>query len=313
MIGRTWTLHIVVLGSAAGGGVPQWNCNAPISRGVRSGQAGVSARTQASIAVSMDGKAWVLVNASPDLRQQILATPCLWPSDDRLRGSPIQAVLLTGGEIDNVAGLLSMRERQPFAIWASARVLETLDANPIFEALDRDIVERRFFRLESPVTITGPEGALGITATAFAVPGKIPLYLEKRAQGNLAGAPEGTIGLEISGGGAVFHYVPGCARLTPELLRRLEGSPLLFFDGTLWADDEMIVTGIGAKTGKRMGHMSMSGPDGSIASLAGLNGARKIFIHVNNTNPALLEHSAERHALTAAGWEVATDGMEIKL
>jgi pyrroloquinoline quinone biosynthesis protein B len=306
-------LRILVLGSAAGGGVPQWNCNAPISRGVREGRLVSSASSQASIALSADGERWVLVNASPDLRQQILLRGVLWPREGRRRDSPIEAVLLTGAEIDNVAGLLTMRERQAFAIWSTARVQEMLAENPIFEALDPTLVARRPLRLDEPTMIAGPAGATGLTATAFAVPGKVPLYLEKRAGGDLAGAAEGSVGFEISDGRSRVHYIPGCARLTDEVRRRIAGSTLLFFDGTLWTDDEMIAAGVGEKTGERMGHMSMAGPEGSVAKLAGLGIARKLFIHINNTNPALLPDSAERAELEAAGWEVAADGMEIEL
>jgi len=269
-------------------------------------------RTQASLAVSADGKDWVVINASPDLRQQILATPRLWPTDGELRNSPIKAVLLTGGEIDNVAGLLSLRERQPFAIWATDSVHAALDANPIFEALDRAVVERRALMLERPTVLTGPGGPLGLSVEAFSVPGKVPLYMESRSE-SLAGRPEGTIGLAISDGRQRFHFIPGCAAMNQDIRRRIEGSPLLFFDGTLWRDDEMITTGLGSKTGQRMGHLSMSGPDGSMALLSEIPLGRRIFIHINNSNAALLSDSAERKALAAAGWEVAHDGMEIEL
>jgi pyrroloquinoline quinone biosynthesis protein B len=306
-------LHILVLGSAAGGGVPQWNCNAPISRGTREGSLEPSGRNQASIAVSADRQRWIVINASPDLRQQVLEQRHLRPRDGRLRDSPIQAVLLTGGEIDNVAGLLSMRERQPFTLWATGRVQEMLDENPIFEALDRNIVKRQALPLDQPLVIVGPEGELGITVSAFAVPGKVPLYLESKTDGDLSGTADETIGLELSAGGRSFYYIPGCARLTPEIRDRIRSAGLLFFDGTLWRDDEMIAAGVGSKTGRRMGHMSMSGPEGSIAALSDLGIRRKLFIHINNTNPALLRDSAERAELARAGWEVAADGDEIEL
>lgn len=306
-------MRIVVLGAAAGGGVPQWNCNAPISAGVREGRIGSPCRTQASITVSLDRERWVLINASPDLRQQFLAQRRLWPRPGRLRDTPVQAVLLTGAEIDNVAGLLTMRERQAFSLWATGRVLAMLDENPIFAALDRAIVPRCPLPLDRTVALSGPEGELGIAVQAFAVPGKLPLYLEKRSPGDLAGAPEDSIGLEISAGGKTFHYIPGCASLTPAIRARIERSSLLFFDGTLWRDDEMVAAGTGSKTGRRMGHMSMSGPEGSIARLGDLQIRRKMFIHINNSNPALLADSPERAELTRAGWELAADGMEIEL
>ena len=303
-------MRIVVLGSAAGGGFPQWNCNAPTSRGVRTGSLRAKPRTQASIAVSADGERWLLLNASPDFRQQVLATPALWPQTG-LRHSPIEAVILTSGEIDHVAGLLSMRESQPFALWAAAPVLAALAANPIFDALNARCVERHRVTLNGAFPIAGPAGGLGLTVTAFPVPGKVPLYLEDQAAGDLSGEPDETLGLEIACDSARFHYIPGCAAMTPELRARLQGSPLVFFDGTLWRDDELLTTGVGSKTGRRMGHMSIDGPDGTVAAFADLGVERRILIHVNTTNPVLDEDSPERAALAAAGWEVAEDGMEI--
>ncbi len=305
-------MQILVLGSAAGGGVPQWNCNGAVSRAARAGSKSAPLRTQASIAVSADGNNWVIVNASPDLRQQILGSERLWPAPGRLRDSPIKAVVLTGGEIDNVAGLLSLRERQAFTLWATGRVLGNLDANPIFEGLDRAIVGRRPLALDQRIAVTGPEGDLGITVEAFAVPGKVPLYMEKQAK-NLAGPPEETIGLAISDGRRSFHFIPGCGSMNADIRRRIEGSALLFFDGTLWRDDEMITAGLGSKTGQRMGHLSMSGPEGSMELLAASSLGRRVFIHINNSNMALLADSPERQALESAGWEVAHDGMEIEL
>src|SRR5262249_33970614 len=161
----------------------------------------------------------------------------LWPADGRLRDSPIKAVLLTGGEIDNVAGLLSLRERQPITIWATESVHAALDANPIFEALDRTIVERRTLALQRPTALTGPGGTLRVSVEAVSVPGKVQLYLGSRSE-SLAGRPEGTIGLEIGDGRQHFHFIPGCVAMNPDIRRRIEVSPLLFFDGTLWRDDE---------------------------------------------------------------------------
>lgn len=305
-------MEVIVLGSAAGGGFPQWNCNAPTSRAAREGGSRAKWRTQASIAVSADSERWLLVNASPDLRQQLLQNKALWPKNG-LRDTPIKAVLLTSAEIDHVAGLLSMRESQPFRLWATSSVLEILAENPIFGALSPDFVERGRFPLGEPVDIEGRLGPLHITVSAFPVPGKVPLFLESRHPGDLAGSAEDTIGLEISCGAARFHYIPGCARLTPALRERLRGSSLLFFDGTLWSDTELVDLGISKKTGARMGHMSISGADGTMASFADLAIARKLFIHVNTTNPILDEVSPERAAIAAAGWDVAEDGMRISL
>ncbi len=305
-------MEVVVLGSAAGGGFPQWNCNAPLSKAAREGRVKTKWRTQASLAVSADGARWLLLNASPDLRQQLLQTRALWPREAP-RHSPIEAVLLTSGEIDHVAGLLSMRESQPFTLWATGRVLDVLAENPIFGALNPDYVTRRSFPLNQPVAIEGAHGTLGITVTAWPVPGKVPLFLESRNAGNLAGSPEETIGLEVVAGESRFHYIPGCARMTDELRARIAGSPLVFFDGTLWSNDELVDLGISPKTGARMGHMNISGPEGTLAAFEDLDVRRKVFVHVNTTNPVLDEESRERAEIVARGWDVAEDGMRIVL
>jgi len=305
-------MFIVVLGSAAGGGFPQWNCNAPTSKGVREGALNAKPRTQASIAISADGANWLLVNASPDFRQQQLAIRSLWPQG-ALRHTPIKAVLLTSAEIDHVAGLLSMRESQSFTLWATQRVHDILAENPIFGALNPAYVERRSYSLNKPWEIAGGDGPLGLTVEAFAVPGKVPLFLESRNEGNLAGVAEDTTGLCVSQGRSAFFYIPGCAELTPALRAKLRGAKLVFFDGTLWSDDELVGLNISPKTGKRMGHMSIDGEDGTIAAFRDLDISRKLFIHVNTTNPVLDEDSKERAAIRLAGWEVAEDGMEIHL
>jgi len=176
--------------------------------------------------------------------------------------------------------------------------------------LNADLVKRRTLALGRPVELEGPDGPAGITVEMFAVPGKVALYLEGAAP-VLDGETEDTVGLRISAGGKSFFYIPGCARLTPALADRIRGAGLLLFDGTLWRDDEMIVQGVGTKTGRRMGHISISGPDGSLAAFAGLGIHRKIFIHINNTNPILLDDSPERAAVIEAGWEVGEDGLEV--
>jgi pyrroloquinoline quinone biosynthesis protein B len=305
-------MFIVVLGSAAGGGFPQWNCNAPTSKGVRDGTLRAKARSQASIAVSADGRDWLLINASPDFRQQQLKTPSLWPQQG-LRHTPIKAVLLTSAEIDHIAGLLSMRESQAFTLWATDRVHEILAENPIFGALSPTYVERRSFDLATAWAIAGADGPLGLTIEPFPVPGKVPLFLESRHTGNLAGSAGDTIGLRIAAGDRAFFYIPGCAELTPALRDRLSGADLVFFDGTLWSDDELVRLGVSQKTGQRMGHMSIDGEGGTIAAFRDLDVRRKIFIHVNTTNPILDEDSTAHTAIRAAGWEVAEDGMEIRL
>ena len=310
---------IKVLGSAAGGGFPQWNCNGRNSADVRKGVAGLRPRTQSSVAVSADGRQWVLLNATPDLRQQIIDTPELWPDPDAgPRHSPIKAVVLTNGDVDAVAGLLTLREGQPFTIYGTPRVLDVLAANSIFDVLDTRLVKRIAMQLEGPFEVEGPLGPVGITIEAFAVPGKVPLYLEDEAAGVAGsfGTQEGdTVGLKMSdpATGRHFFFIPGCARLDDGLSARLKGAPLLFFDGTLYTNDEMIAQWLLNKTGERIGHMNMSGRNGSLEQFAPLDIGRKIYIHINNSNPALRENSRERAAVEAAGWEVSYDGMEIRL
>lgn len=300
-------MRIIILGAAAGGGFPQWNSHAAGCQRARAGDPAAPARTQASIAVSQNGEQWFVINASPDLRQQINATPALHPNTG-LRHTPITGVVLTGGDVDVIAGLLTLRERQPFALHATARIHAVLDANPIFEVLARDVVARPVQSLDQPFALDE-----ALTATLFAVPGKVPLYLESGAEPPPIVVDDTTVGLEISDGTHRLLYIPGCAAMTPALKARIAGADLLFFDGTLWRDDEMVTAGLGPKTGRRMGHMSLSGPEGTIEALRDCPVGRRISIHINNSNPVLLADSVERAQLEAAGWTVAEDGMEFTL
>ncbi len=308
-------MQIRVLGSAAGGGYPQWNCNHPNSRRARAGDVAAPQRTQSSIAVSADGAQWVLFNASPDLRQQINSTPALQPQH-ALRESPIKAVLLTNADVDHVAGLLNLRESQPLRVYATQRVLSVLAANSIFNVLNPDFVVREAIALEQACMLAHPDGrVLGISVVPFAVPGKVALWLEDASRGaNFGTVEEDTIALEVrSAQGGRFYYIPACAHMTPALQARLRGADLVFFDGTLFTDDEMIRDGVGVKTGQRMGHMSVSGPQGTLAAFAGLQVRRRVFIHINTTNPILIADTPERAQVEAAGWEVAYDGMQITI
>jgi pyrroloquinoline quinone biosynthesis protein B len=309
---------IKVIGAAAGGGLPQWNCNGQNSADARHGVPTVKPRTQASVAVSADERQWVLLNASPDLRQQINATPDLQPDrNGPPRNSPIKAVVLTNGDVDAVAGLLCLREGQPFTVYGSARVLDVLAANSIFEVLNPELVKRKTMALGKAFAVEGPAGPVGLTIEPFGVPGKIPLYLEdeEAGTGGSFGTREGdTVGLKVTDDktGKYFFFIPGCSGLDDALRARLKEAPLLFFDGTLYTNDEMIVQGLMNKTGDRIGHMNMSGPKGTLEQMARLGIARKIFIHINNSNPVLRDDSPERAAVQAAGWEVSYDGMEVK-
>jgi pyrroloquinoline quinone biosynthesis protein B len=306
-------MKILVLGAAAGGGFPQWNSNDTAARRVRTGE--LRPMTQSSIAVSADGRRWVLFNASPDLRQQINDNAALQPGPgDGVRASPLAAVVLTNADVDHVAGLLNLRESQPLALYGHPRVLDVLARNSIFNVLSPIFVDRRPLRPDGWENILDQSGQpLGIAVRAFPVPGKIALWLESTTAPGLGTAEGDTLGLEITDGNQSFFYVPGCAAVPADLARHLKGAALVFFDGTLWRDDEMIMAGVGTKTGQRMGHISCSGPQGSMAAFEDLQVARKIFIHINNTNPLLVDGSAERDAAEATGWEIAYDGMEIVL
>jgi pyrroloquinoline quinone biosynthesis protein B len=307
-------LEAVVLGSAAGGGFPQWNSNAPACRRARAGEAGAKASSQASLAISGNGRDWFVFNASPDLRLQIEATPALHPREG-LRSSPISGVVIPGGDVDAVAGLLHLRERHPFHVYAPSRVLAVIAANSIFRVLAPDCVQWVELPLHRRVELAGASGASGLAVVTFAVPAKVPLYLETAGEDPVIGEEGDAVGLEIIDTEArrSLFFIPGSAAMTEGLRRRLAGAELVFFDGTLWRDDEMIRLGVGTKTGRRMGHMSISGEDGTIAAFRDLGVKRRIFIHINNSNPVLIEDSAERRLAEEAGWEIAYDGMEVRL
>lgn len=294
-------MRIVILGSGAGGGVPQWNCGCPNCEAARAGR--IPAMSQSGIAVSANGRDWALINASPDLRQQLAVTPALRPGG--LRGSPIRSVLVTNGDIDHVAGLLTLREGQGFDLYATPAIHAVLSANPMLSALDPGIVVRREVALEKSVEL-----APGLAARLFAVPGKVPLYMEgERVETDLMG--EQTVGVELEAAGRRVFYIPGCA-LVPDWLReRVAGADALLFDGTLWTDDEMIRAGLGVKSGRRMGHVPVSGPDGSLEALRDVTLGARIYVHLNNSNPLVDPASPERAQAAAAGWQVGHDGMEI--
>ena len=305
-------LRVVVLGAAAGGGVPQWNCGCRVCQAARTSHPELQS-TQASIAISADGNHWFLVNASPDLRQQLIKAPQLHPAKGQLRHSPISGVILTNGEIDAIAGLLSMREGWPFTIYAHAKVLATLQANSVFNVLGEKSVKRQPVEIDQAFEPALADGSpSGIEILPFEVTGKSAWYLEGQRQSDRAGD---TLGLRIrdKATGRFFYFLAACAEVTDDLKSRLKGAPLVFFDGTVWRDDEMIMAGLSTKTGRSMGHIAMSGESGAIAALESLGIERKIFLHINNSNPAWLHDSEERRAAEQAGWQIPADGMEIVL
>lgn len=301
-------LTAIVLGSAAGGAFPQWNCRCPVCALAWAGDPRVRARTQAGIAVSAGDGRWTLINASPDLGSQIRANAALHPKDGKpgqdLRGSPIDAVVLTGAEIDQAAGLLSLREGTPFTLYATPASHAAVAANAMFAAMSA--MTRRAVNPGERFMLAG-----NIEATLFMVPGKMPLYLEGD-EPEVAVESASNVGIELQRDSARLVFVPGAAAVTPSMRERFARADAILFDGTLFTDDEMLRSGTGQKTGRRMGHMPIGGEGGALQTLDGLN-ARRIFVHINNTNPIQVDGSAERRQVEAAGWQVAEDGMEIVL
>ncbi len=302
---------VKVLGAGAGGGFPQWNCNTRLSRLAWDGDESVIPRTQSSIAVSADGKSWVIVNASPDIRQQIRTTLELQPArGGGLRNSPIAAVILTNGDIDHIAGLLSLRERQAFSVYATARVHSVLRENSVFRILAPDVVSRLPLPLNGQIEIAGT----GVIAEAFPVHGKIALYLEDPSKEGFGTETGDTIGLKLTapGSGTLF-YIPGCAKIDEELLARVHGAAALLFDGTLFTNNEAVDLGVLDKTSMRMGHVPVTGEGSSLHAFDGAGIARKAFIHINTTNPMLERGSEAEKTVKAVGWDISQDGMSFNV
>jgi pyrroloquinoline quinone biosynthesis protein B len=296
-------MRVLVLGAAAGGGLPQWNCGCSNCIAARTGK--LSQQTQSSLAVTSNGLDWTLFNASPDIRSQLTNNRQLWPTD--LRKSPLHSLVLTNGDIDHIGGLLTLREKQPFTLFLTEKMNEILNSNPVFHALDPMFVTKHICKLNTWFNINKTA-----RARLFPVPGKVPLFMEEREINTLL-LGEQTVGVEYESGGARLLYIPGCAAITSEIETKITKSDILFFDGTLYADNEMIETGLGTKTGARMGHISMSGEVGSLTALHKFTNLRKIYIHMNNTNPVWVPNSIERAHVQSSGWEVGFDGMEIAL
>ena len=300
-------MKIIILGSAAGGGYPQWNCRCSVCGLFWDGDPRVRRRTQSSVAVSADGARWTILNCSPDIREQIAATKAVQPNGSP-RGSPIHSVVVTNGDVDHIAGLISLREASPFALHGTDAVLGVINSNSLFDVLNPQAVSRNQFAVGQTVGVGN-----GLFFAAFHAPGKVPLYLE-------GGALETdqrstfTVGLKVwSDPARKLVYLPGCGKVDDELRREIEGASALLFDGTVWTDGEMAEAGTGAKTGRRMGHLPVSGADGSMAALQNVTCGRRVFVHLNNTNPLLIDASPERQAAEGQGWEVGYDGMEFSI
>jgi len=305
-------MWIRVLGSAAGGGFPQWNCGCPNCLEVREGSPRLTPRTQDSLAVSADGVTWFLLNASTDIRQQYESFPPLHPRS--ARHSPIQAILLTNGDLDHCLGLFSLRESHPLVIYATERVRRGLaDSNVIFRTLQRfpAQVTWRLLKLGREEELSGLDGSPGgLSVLALPVPGKLPVHLGGLMPPDL----EDNVGLWLRNRrtGRVAAYLPGVASLEG-VRQALEGADCLFFDGTFWASDELVSLGLSTKRAEEMAHLPLGGRTGSLAQLGGLTTQRKIYTHINNTNPILRVDSPERRAVEEARWEVAEDRLEIRL
>ncbi len=253
------------------------------------------------MAVSVEAEKWVLVGASPDLRQQILQNPQLAPTGPRQ--SPIAGIVLVSADVDGLAGLLVLREQQKLRVWAPAPILRIIAENRLFAALDPALVEKIEIAPDVPM-----DTGLGLSLTLLEMPGKVPLYEEDR--GAAIAQPAATYAARLDGAGRTAIIAPACARITDAVLDRLRDAHLLLFDGTLFTDDEMVRAGLSHKTGQRMGHVAVTGAEGSLTRLAGLS-TRRVYFHINNTNPMLLDGSTERAQVEAAGFEVACDGMLI--
>ena len=304
-------MKIKILGSAAGGGFPQWNCNCETCDGCRTQRLQTLARTQSSIAVSSNGSDWVLINASPDIRQQILSNPELQPNRS-LRDTGIKAVFLMDAQIDHVTGLLMLREsRVRLPIYCSARVKADLTSGfPIFNILEHYCgVDWNEVKPDgSAFTVPGIDG---IQFEPFALTSKAPPYSPHRA----APAAGDNLGLVIRNTvtNACALYAPGLGVIEPPVERAMREASLILVDGTTWTDDEMSRRGVGKKLAREMGHLYQSGPGGMLEALAAYPQARRVLIHINNTNPILVEDGPERAAVRAAGVEVAQDGMVFEL
>lgn len=306
------TLQVLVLGSAAGGGFPQWNCGCKNCVQVRAGEAGWQVRTQDSLAVSRDGERWWLLNASPDVLQQVQQNPELWPR--RLRDSPIAGVVLSNGDLDHVLGLLQLRESQPLSVYATERVLAGLRENAALRTLERfpGHVLWQTLRLAEPVELAEADGASsGITLLPFALPGKSPLHLASWPP-----SLEDNVGLRLTARGgrpeSALVYASAVASLS-KLPRELDACSALFMDGTFWSEEELPQQGIGSAPARSMAHLPMSSDTGSLRALAPLAVQRRIYTHINNTNPVLDPGSPERAELEASGWLVASDGLRFEL
>lgn len=304
-------MEILVLGSAAGGGLPQWNCNCANCRAARRGDPAVPPRYQPSLAISSDGETWHLLNTGPDIRQQIAENAPLHPQHG-IRHTPVRSIVLTNADIDHILGLLILREARPYTLYSTRwtrRVV--LESNAAFRLLTRrpEPVAWEEIGLDAPFH---PDGDEAIRITPFPVPGKVPLYLQDDYEND----PEATIGLNLEDTrtGRRMVFIPGIQDYTEAIRAQIDQADLLFIDGTTFSDTEMQELGVThAPTARVMGHWPVGGEDGTVALLRDKPGLRKVFIHINNTNPMLRHGSPEEDYVLGSGWEIAREGMRIAL
>jgi pyrroloquinoline quinone biosynthesis protein B len=304
-------VRIKVLGAAAGGGLPQWNCTCANCSALRSNNPNIQSRTQSQLAVTADDDTWFLINASPDLRQQLIDNSEIHPDPTKgLRNTPVAAIILTSADLDHVLGLLLMREFTPVRIYATRPVISILKKNSFFHMLDRLPRQSRWTEIEPNVSF---HAGNGLTCTPIALSNSLPTYIseEDRASMDPTGATIGLIFEDPQGARAA--YLPALPSVSAPLKQLLSTCSTIFIDGTFWSDEELQKIQPGTPLARSMGHLPIAGPEGSLASLQDLKDIRKIYTHINNTNPILQEQSSERRAVEHAGWEVAWDGLEITL
>lgn len=306
-------MRVRLLGTAAGGGFPQWNCNCSNCRGLRSGALRAQPRTQSCVAISADSRRWFLLNASPDIRFQIESFPPLLPWPNTARGTSLEGILLTNADLDHTLGLLILREGSRLPVYATSRVRSALtDGLYVDQVLECYCgVDWREPAAEPSPLLYADHSASGLRYAAFPVAGKPPRYLEGRVSPGLGDVVAYRIEDEATGGRMLF--MPDVAALDGRTLGQMHNCEALLLDGTFWSKDEMETMGVGTIPAAQMGHLPVGGPDGSLAWIASLPIRRKIYVHINNTNPMLLEDSPERRVVESAGVEIGWDGLEFTL
>jgi pyrroloquinoline quinone biosynthesis protein B len=304
-----------ILGSAAGGAFPQWNCVCPNCQSLRAGTFHGKARTQAQVAISADSNSWFLLGASPDLHPQIESTPELHPRKG-FRQSPISGVVLLNADIDHILGLLLLRELQPLRAYVTESIRRIVaEDNSIFAMLQRVPQQLKWtnFSVGTKFALHDPAGHdSGLCCEAFSLGTHFPAYVSQRRQSELAGG-EASLGLIIESSGKRLAYLPAVPEITQALIQELDSVDVLLFDGTFWSDDELRRIQGSGQTARQMGHIPVSGIEGSLEQLALIRRPRKIYIHINNTNPMLNESGVEYRQVRDGGWELAEDGWQFEL